>query len=214
MKKIIITTVFLVLTLVVTTFLFSFENEKHFNRVIENKKIIHISPLGDIKGEYVSFVQERITNFYGFECVIEKRIPLTDDILASSRTRYEASKILAKFNSNKNLLLLTSSDIAYYNKKKNIPEYGIIGLGYRPGSTCVVSTFRIKKNVSEQKLLERLEKVSIHEVGHNLGLDHCTNDKKCLMNDKNGLVSQIDFEKIWLCDKCNLQIGRKIKRQI
>jgi archaemetzincin len=167
--------------------------------------------LGDIDEKYINFVKERIISFYGFNCVIEKRITLIDDILASSKKRYEASKILAKYNSNKNLLLLTSVDIAHFNRKKNIAEYGIIGLGYRPGKTCVVSTFRIKRNVSEKKMMERLEKVSIHEVGHNLGLDHCTNDKKCLMNDVNGTVTQIDFEKVWLCDKCSKQIGMKNK---
>jgi archaemetzincin len=212
MKKIIITTVFLVLTLVVTVFLFSFENRQLINRnIVKNEKIIHIVPLGDIDEKYINFVKERIISFYGFNCVIEKRITLTDDILASSKKRYEASKILAKYNSNKNLLLLTSVDIAHFNRKKNIAEYGIIGLGYRPGKTCVVSTFRIKRNVSEKKMMERLEKVSIHEVGHNLGLDHCTNDKKCLMNDVNGTVTQIDFEKVWLCDKCSKQIGMKNK---
>jgi len=135
-------------------------------------------------------VQDRVSNFYGFKCVIDKRLPLTDDILAASGKRYEASKIIVKFNSNNNILLLTNVDIAHFNKKRNNPEYGIIGLGFRPGKTCVVSTFRIKKGVSEKKMMERLEKVSIHEVGHNLGLDHCTNDKKCLMNDVNGTVGK------------------------
>ena len=94
------------------------------------------------------------------------------------------------------------------DQEKNIKEYGIIGLGFRPGTTCVVSSFRIKKGVSEAKMLDRLKKVAIHEIGHNLGLDHCTNNKKCLMNDKKGKISQIDFEDVWLCDKCSRQIGR------
>ena len=133
---------------------------------------------------------------------------MTDDILASSKTRYEASKIITKYNSKKNVLLLTDVDIAIFNKERNIKEYGIIGLGFRPGTTCVVSSFRIKKGVPEAKMLDRLKKVAIHEIGHNLGLDHCTNNKKCLMNDKKGKISQIDFEDVWLCDKCSRQIGR------
>jgi archaemetzincin len=210
MKKIIITTIFLVLTLIVTFSLFSFENRQLINRNVDkNEKIIHIVPLGDINEKYLNFIKERIISFYGFNCVIDKRITLTDDILASSKKRYEASKILAKYNSKKNILLLTSVDIAHFNREKNIPEYGIIGLGYRPGKTCIVSTFRIKINVSEKKMMERLEKVSIHEVGHNLGLDHCNYDIECLMNDARGTVKQIDRERVWLCDNCRKIIGMK-----
>jgi predicted Zn-dependent protease len=129
-------------------------------------------------------------------------------ILAASKTRYEASKIIEKYNSNKNVLLLTDVDIVYFDKIKNIKEYGIIGLGLRPGKTCVVSTFRIK-NAGQEKLLDRLKKVSIHEVGHNLGIDHCNYDIECLMNDARGTVKQIDRERVWLCDNCRKIIGMK-----
>jgi archaemetzincin len=211
MKKLIITTAFLILSLIFAAVLYSFDAKPPIIKSIKNdEKIIHIVPLGDIDSSYLEFARKQIVNFYGFECVIEKKIPLTDDILASSKKRYEASKIITKYNSKKNVLLLTDADIAHFNKKKNIREYGIIGLGFRPGTTCVVSTFRIKKNVSNRKLLERLGKVSIHEVGHNLGLDHCPHDRKCVMNDARGTVKQIDMEDIWLCDKCNQQIGRKV----
>lgn len=214
MKKLIITTAFLFSSLILVVILYSFkDNSLKIKPIVETRKVIHIVPLGNIDSGYLEFTKKRITDFYGFECVIDNRIPLTDDILASSKKRYEASKIITKYNSKKNVLLLTDVDIAYFNKQKNISEYGIIGLGFRPGTTCVVSTFRIKRNVSEKKMLERLEKVSIHEVGHNLGLDHCPHDRKCLMNDARGTVSQIDHEDIWLCDKCNLQIGREIKNK-
>jgi len=209
MKKIITYVSLFGIVSIITACFFSFANEQNINKPIKDEKIIHIVPLGDIDEKYINFVKERIIKFYGFNCVIEKRITLTDDILASSKKRYEASKILGKYNSNKNLLLLTSVDIAHFNKAKNIAEYGIIGLGYRPGKTCVVSTFRIKRNVSEKKMMERLEKVSIHEVGHNLGLDHCNYDIECLMNDARGTVKQIDRERVWLCDNCRKIIGMK-----
>ena len=102
-------------------------------------------------------------------------------------------------------ILLTEKDICYY-KDKSRPEYGIFGLGLRPGNTCIISTFRLKRGVTKQKTLERLEKVALHEIGHNLGLEHCEYDKKCMMNDARGTIKQVDAEKVWLCEKCKNRI--------
>ena len=164
-------------------------------------KTIYIQPLGDVNQEYVNFIKNSVENFYCYKCVIKSKINLTNDILAGSNTRYEAGKILKKFNSKENVLLITEKDIAH-KKSVEFPEWGIFGLGYRPGSTCVISTFRLKKNVSNAKFLERLKKVALHEIGHNLGLEHCTNDKKCMMTSASGTVKQVDREKIWFCSKC------------
>jgi len=164
-------------------------------------KTVYIQPLGNVNNESLITVKTSIEKFYGYKCVIQPKVLLTDDILAKSKTRYEASKILKKFDSNKNLLIITEVDIATKHRGSN--EYGIMGLGYRPGKTCVVSTFRMRKNVSKEKILERLTKVSIHEVGHNLGLDHCDYDRTCIMNDARGTVKQIDMEKIQFCSRCN-----------
>jgi archaemetzincin len=164
-------------------------------------KIIYIQPLGDVNTEYMNYLKTSIKDFYGYDCVIKSKLNLTNDILAGSRTRYEAGKILNKFNSNQNTLIITEKDIAH-KKNNEFPEWGIFGLGLRPGKTCVISTFRLKKNVSTQKMLERLKKVALHEIGHNLGLKHCTNNKECMMNDACGTIKQVDLEKIWFCNKC------------
>ena len=137
--------------------------------------------------------------------MLQESVPLTDDLLAASRARYEASKILTKFNSDKNVLLITAVDIAH-RKSAEIPEWGIFGLGFRPGNTCVVSTFRLQRNVTQAAFLERLKKVALHEIGHNLGLKHCTNHPECMMHDANGTIKQVDKEKVWFCELCKEQL--------
>ena len=169
------------------------------------RAIVHIVPLGDVKQKYLNHVKESISKFYpNIKCVIDKPVKLTDDILAKSGTRYEASKILAKYNSKRNVILITEKDIAHFNRERNIKEYGIIGLGLRPGKVCVVSTFRIKRS---SKFLSRLQKVSIHEIGHNLNIPHCENSRDCLMHAAEGSVRQIDREKIWICGECRNKVN-------
>lgn len=165
------------------------------------QKTIYIQPLGKVNQAYINYVKASVKNFYGYHCIVKSKLNLTEDILAESKTRYEAGKILKKYNSKENVVLITEKDIAH-RKSSKFPEWGIFGLGYRPGTTCVISTFRLKKNVSRLKFLERLKKVALHEIGHNLGLEHCTNTKSCLMNDAGGTVKQVDREKVWFCKKC------------
>ena len=164
--------------------------------------VIYIQPLGHVDSSYVKHVSSTLSSFYHVSCVILPEAALSNDILADSKTRYEASRILHKYNSvNRHVIVITEKDIAS-RKSASIPEWGIFGLGYCPGNVCVVSTFRIRKGVSHQRVLDRLAKISIHEVGHNYGLQHCTVDPKCLMNAAHGTISQVDQEQVRLCTTC------------
>ena len=166
---------------------------------------IKIQPLGDVSPQYINLVKKSVKTFYGYNCVVLPKKTITNSMLSKITKRVDANKALRSNLSFDNLLLLTEKDICYY-KDKNRPEYGIFGLGLNPGRTCIISTFRLKRDVTKQKTLERLEKVALHEIGHNLGLEHCKNDKKCMMNDAKGTIKQVDAEKVWLCDKCKNQI--------
>ena len=174
---------------------------KSLEKDITKKHTIYIQPLGNVDSECLNYLKKSVEDFYGYKCSIKTKLELSKDILSNSKTRYDANKILKIYNSNINLLLITEKDIAY-KKSAQFPEWGIFGLGLRPGKTCVVSTFRLKRKVSKSQMLIRLKKVALHEIGHNLGLSHCTNNKECMMNDADGTIKQVDREKIWFCEKC------------
>jgi len=177
-------------------------NSSSNNRIINRSKRIYIQPLGHVSAEYIALVKKSVKSFYGYECVVKPEKQITKDVISKIKKRVDANKLLAKYNSSENTLIITEKDICYDNKEKKNPEYGIFGLSLRPGKICVISTFRLKKDVTKQKTLERLEKIALHEIGHNLGLEHCTNNKKCMMNAANGTIKQVDREKVWFCERC------------
>lgn len=184
----------------ITIFFLSLIITSAFSQNNKTKASINIQTLGSVNQSYVNEVKKTLESFYGVKAIIKSRLEFSDDILSPSKTRYDASKILHKYNSNDVLLILTEKDITH--KKGKNPEWGIFGLGFCPGKTCVISTFRLYKNANQDKMIERLSKVAVHEIGHNMGLGHCTNDDKCLMNDAGGTIKQVDNERIWFCDRC------------
>lgn len=83
-------------------------------------------------------------------------------------------------------------------------DFGIMGLAYLPGKSCIVSSYRLKHK-NEKTHFSRLKKVAVHEFGHNLGLPHCLN-KKCVMTDAVESIATIDNANIDLCAVCESKI--------
>jgi archaemetzincin len=112
------------------------------------------------------------------------------------------------------VLGLTSKDISVTKKDKwgkvktptyKYADWGIMGLAYCPGNSCIVSTFRIQ-HLNPKTHFTRFKKVAVHEFGHNLGLPHCP-DKTCVMTDAVESVKTIDNAKLELCGKCKAQLN-------
>ncbi|MGL4631611.1 MAG: hypothetical protein ACRCVT_10435 [Leadbetterella sp.] len=122
----------------------------------------------------------------------------------SPRNRFKADSIL-KFLDNRakpgeTIIGITTKDIS--TKNGPIADWGVIGLAYRPGNECIVSTFRLKKS----NLKSQLFKASIHELGHSTGLPHCPN-LQCYMRDAKG-ANPIDEENSF-CTKCKKYLQTK-----
>ncbi|MBD3582414.1 matrixin family metalloprotease [Flavobacterium selenitireducens] len=92
---------------------------------------------------------------------------------------------------------LTNKDIS--TTKGKFKNWGVMGLGFCPGKSCIASTYRLdKKNRAEQ-----LFKVAIHELGHTEGLPHCP-EKSCFMRDAEG-KNRKDEEKAF-CPNCKRKL--------
>lgn len=136
----------------------------------DQSKVICIQPLGNVNKGEINLVKSSVEKFYHYKCIIKPALSLTNDILADSKTRYEANRILVKYNSPEITLILTEKDIAVKNPERHVNEWGVFGQGQMPGTTCVISTFRLRRKASNQLFHARLVKVCLHEIGHNFGL--------------------------------------------
>ena len=182
-----------------------FSCEKSKDNAVENGEeiTILIQPFEDIKPKQLSEISENIRKVYPNIKVL-KPIKFPENSYYQPRNRYRADSIIQflKFRTPKNSVTigLTNKDISA--TKGKIADFGIMGLGYRPGSACLASSFRLNsKNRNEQ-----FYRIAIHELGHTQGLKHCP-EKTCFMRDAEGenhTDEETDF-----CKNCKKVLQQK-----
>jgi len=157
--------------------------------------VIAIQPFEDIPKENVDYVARYLKKMYA-NVIINKPIEFPKNSLNQAKTRHRADSLIRFLSAQTKpgylTIGLTKGDIS---TTKNTPDWGIMGLGFCPGNSCIASSFRLKG----KNKMEKLFKVAIHELGHTQGLKHCpVND--CLMRDAEG-KDHLDEEREF-CKKC------------
>lgn len=169
--------------------------------VSKNKKVkIYLQPYKDFGKRDVELIKNHLASeleHYSIEILPAIDMPKKNK--SAHRDRFRADSIIrdmraiAHKENARAVLALTTKDIS--TTYKGNADWGVMGLGFRPGKGAVISTFRLnKKNKSEQML-----KLATHELGHNLGLDHCPN-KTCIMRDAKG--KNVIDDKKGFCNEC------------
>jgi archaemetzincin len=157
----------------------------------ESQVVVFIQPFGNIDQNDIKTAQAGITGFYNVKTVILPGKILPSSTYYKPRKRYRADKLLDYLETittgqNDKIIGLTTKDIS--TTKGKYYDWGIFGLGSIDGKTCVVSTYRLKRGKTTQKVFaERLIKVVNHELGHTFGLYHCPGFQ-CLMQDAKGSI--------------------------
>lgn len=182
--------------------------QKTVKKTVLVKPTMNLVALGDVPNFDIQFVKKELEVFYNVNIIIQKELIIGDELKVTGMNRYRADSILSfldkKFRkTNGKVLAITTKDICIDRELNGVvyKNWGIFGLGSLSGKNCVVSTARFGN-----KHFDRLSKVSIHEVGHTLGIPHCDSDVNCLMNDAKGKGGKVDSEKKWMCKQCKLKI--------
>jgi len=182
--------------------------------------VILVQPLGEVPVAQLDSVRSALMAVHQARVLMAVARDLPASAFTTVRTpRYRADTVIAwlrgvKPDSVDLILGVTAQDISItkYDALGAIKEpigkyrdFGIFGLGYIGGPSCVVSTFRLGEGRSAV-FFDRLMKVTVHEIGHNRGLPHCA-DPSCVMRDAVERMSSIDAAGRTLCLRCAGSIG-------
>jgi len=174
---------------------------------------IVISPSGDCDTELFKPISREIHRIFGYRTEV---MPLLQDLqfaLDPGRDQYHSTPILEKLAGKAppeaiKVLAITQVDLF-------IPilthVYGEAQLG---GKACIVSTYRLKENISplhaQQSYTGRIVKEAIHELGHTFKLRHCR-DSQCIMHYCRSVID-VDRKSDQLCRYCKILVEDEIKR--
>jgi len=160
------------------------------------QKVIVIQPLGGFKLYQAENVLNKIRTI-NTNVVLRQNIAFPENAYYKLRNRYRADSIIKSLRNTigKDSVIVGLSNFDISTTKSDIKDWGVMGLGYKPGNSCVVSDFRLSaKNKNQQ-----FYKLVLHELGHTAGLPHCK-VKTCLMRDAEG-GNPLDEEK-YFCNYC------------
>jgi archaemetzincin len=171
---------------------------KYQDAVAGKKEVmVLVQPFSDFPEKKAEFVYEKLKLYYPATQLLSS-IPLPQSSYHKPRNRFRADSLIAflKSRAGKGQIIvgLTSKDVS--TTKGRFNDFGIFGLGFMNGPSCIISSFRLKNN-------DQLFKTVIHELGHNFGLPHCA-QKTCFMRDAEG-KNPLDEEN-GFCNSCTKKL--------
>ncbi|MFL5766203.1 MAG: archaemetzincin [Bacteroidia bacterium] len=195
----------------------------HPPAISESQNTIYLQPIGtfdSLQTNMINYTRDYLEIFFGVKTTIlktisDKGIPDTARRIGGADQEqllapYIMSEILKKNMPEDAICMMAITEKDIY------PEFSwnfVFGLSSFKDKIGVTSLFRFSDQQvtrpDDQLFLERLIKVSSHEIGHLFGLKHCIN-AICSMNGTNSL-GETDIKPNRLCSECAGKICWNLK---
>ncbi|QZA89346.1 archaemetzincin family Zn-dependent metalloprotease [Salinarchaeum sp. IM2453] len=172
--------------------------------------LVDIVPVGDIPARVKREASSALQSVYDCDVVINESKPVPEGAYDEARGQYRAEEFIemaSRVGRGDKNIAITVEDL-YYRRRNYV-----FGLAYLEGNGSVISTHRLrttsdggKANLdAEEVFANRVRKEVVHEIGHNIGLEHCDNNR-CVMNFSATAVD-IDQKEEYLCGSCSREIS-------
>lgn len=172
------------------------KNNKVPNRPVHKYSVV-IQPLGNVNHKNVEELRDYIKVFIG-SVTVNDPLEFPESLYYSPNKRYRADKTIKWLSTmaQKGEIYLGITTLDISTTKGDYKDFGIMGLGYKPGNACVISSFRLKDK-------NKIPILAIHELGHTFGLPHCP-EKGCYMKDAGGKDHTSHLN--GFCKKCTIYL--------
>jgi archaemetzincin len=172
---------------------------------------IGILCVGQVDSLVVNRVRENLNMIFPKAtcAVISEMMQIPSEAFSDKRQQYRSDIILSKVHSyaDKDKVLdhvLGIVDVDIFVSQLNF----VFGEAECPGKAALVSLWRLRPEfygeaANMELFLERITKEAVHELGHSLGLRHCSNPF-CVMYFSNSIF-ETDRKQSLFCTKCYLK---------
>ena len=177
----------------------------------EGEQAILLINHGNFEKEFLATIAGSIGREYQLPTSVKESHLDLSEFYDPTRRQYNGNKLMTELDSWSSLNHIKNMGLFRVDLFNPILTY-IFGQAALNGNIGVASMYRLRNEQYGMKkdndlLLERFQKVIIHELGHMFGLVHC-HFPPCVMRSST-YVEDIDQKSPHLCSKCRQEIGMK-----